>query len=281
MTESSPAPPPTTSSACGPGLFIWSRSRERIRPAIWRPPTSLSDPQHCGFDPRSLLCRPGQSGRCLSPAQVERAHLSYGPRRTARGLALYPGNAWGVPPIASLPGVRLDEPMLLRMIPAAERRWTPATFDPDRDVAPLEARFGTMLGALNPDLRPFAARGGRLIVYHGWTDPLLSPWNSIAYWEAVNARMGVHNVQGFYRLFMVPGMDHCRGGAGPGRFDALEAVMAWREHGRAPERLIASGNLAAGGVRSRPLCPYPRVARWSGTGSTDDAASFQCVMPRR
>jgi feruloyl esterase len=241
----------------------------------------MSDPQHCGFDPAILLCRPGQAGACLSAAQVERARMSYGPRRTARGLALYPGNAWGVPPIASLPGVRLDEPMLMRMVPAAERRWTAATFDFDRDIPPLETRFGRILGAWNPDLRPFAARGGKLLVYHGWTDPLLSPWNSIAYWDAVNARMGARNVPGFYRLFMVPGMDHCRGGAGPGRFDALGAVMAWREHGQAPDRLIASGSIFGGGQRSRPLCPYPQVARHSGTGSTDDAANFQCVAPRR
>ncbi len=238
----------------------------------------ISDPQGCGFDPGALLCHPGQSGSCLSHAQVERARLVYGPRRTSGGLALYPGNAWGVSPIATLPGVTLSEPMLTRMIPAAERRWTALTFDPDRDVPPLEARYGASLGAWNPDLRPFAAHGGRLIVYHGWTDPLLSPWNSIAYWEAVNARMGARAVPGFYRLFMVPGMDHCRGGAGPDRFDALAAVMAWREHGQAPDRMVAA---SANGARSRPLCPWPQVARYSGTGSSDEAASFQCVAPRR
>ena len=239
----------------------------------------MSDPQGCGFDPGSLLCRPGQSGQCLSQAQVDRARMVYGPHRTPAGLALYPGNAWGVPPvIANIPGIRLQEPLLMRMIPAAERRWTAVSFDPDRDIPPLEARYGASLGAWNPDLHPFAARGGRLIVYHGWTDPLLSPWNSIAYWEAVNARMGAANVSGFYRLFMVPGMDHCRGGAGPDRFDALTAVMAWRERGQAPERLLAS---TANGARSRPLCPYPQVARYSGTGSSDDAAAFQCVAPRR
>jgi feruloyl esterase len=241
----------------------------------------MSDPRHCGFDPGSLLCHPGQSGQCLSRAQVDRARTVYGPHSTPHGLALYPGNAYGVGPIISLPGVQLSEPLLTRMIPVAERRWTALTFDPDPDIPPLEARYGASLGAWNPDLRPFAARGGKLIVYHGWTDPLLSPWNSIAYWEAVSARMGATSVPGFFRLFMVPGMEHCGDGPGPNRFDALTAIMAWREHGQAPARLIASGGTAPGGPRSRPLCPYPQVAHYSGRGSTDDAASFQCVTPRR
>lgn len=238
----------------------------------------MSDPEGCGFDPASLLCRPGQTDQCLSQAQVERARLVYGPRNTPGGLALYPGNAWGVAPFVVLPGVAINEPMLMRMIPASERRWTPETFDPDRDIPQLEARYGASLGAWNPNLRPFAARGGKLLVYHGWTDALLSPWNSIAYWEAVNRRMGARNVPSFFRLFMAPGVDHCRGGAGPDRFDALTAVMAWRERGQAPDRLIAA---TAGGNRTRPLCPHPQVARYSGTGSTDEAANFQCVAPRR
>jgi feruloyl esterase len=235
----------------------------------------MSDPQGCGFDPGALQCRPGQSGGCLTPPQVQRARLVYGPRSTARGLALYPGNAYGVPPVATLPGVRLDEPLLSLMIPPAQRRWTAATFDPDRDVPPLEARYGASLGAWNTNLRPFAARGGKLIVYHGWTDGLLSPWNSIAYWDAINARMGAANVDRFYRLFMVPGMDHCAGGPGANQFDALAAVMAWRERGQAPDRIAASGN-----GRTRPLCPHPQVARYNGTGSSDDAANFRCVAPR-
>ena len=299
MTASSPARPPTISSACRPAPSGWN-SLARANPAGNLGPGEIallsaaalaqcdpadgvrdgimSDPAGCGFDPGSLLCRSGGSPRCLSRAQVERARLIYGPRSTARGLALYPGNAYGVPPIATLPGVNLEEPMMMQAIPPAERRWTAATFDSDRDIPPLEARFGATLGAWNPDLRAFAARGGKLIVYHGWTDGLLSPWNSIGYWEAVNARMGARRVPGFFRLFMAPGVDHCRGGVGPDRFDALTAVMAWRERGQAPDRLIAA---TANGNRTRPLCPHPRVARYSGTGSSDDAANFQCVTPRR
>jgi feruloyl esterase len=235
----------------------------------------IGDPLSCGFDPGALLCRPGQSGQCLSRAQVDRARLVYGPRRTPGGLALYPGNAWGVPFVTAIPGMPLSQPMLMDMLPASERRWTAESFDPDRDLRPLEARFGAMLGAWNTDLGPFARRGGRLIVYHGWADALLSPYNSIAYLDAVNARMGAAQVARFYRLFMVPGMDHCRGGPGTDQFDALGAVMLWRERGQAPDRITASGN-----GRTRPLCPHPQVAVHSGSGSSNDAANFQCRAPR-
>jgi len=267
----------------GPGeiALLSSAAMARCDPADGVRDGIMSDPRGCGFDPGGLLCRPDGPARCLSQAQVERARLVYGPRRTARGLALYPGNAYGVPPIATLPGVQLDEPMLMLALPAAERRWTAATFDSDRDIPPLEARFGASLGAWNPDLGAFRARGGKLIVYHGWADGLLSPWNSIAYWDAVNARMGARNTSGFFRLFMAPGVDHCRGGVGPDRFDALEAVMAWRERGVAPDRLIASGGTAPGGPRTRPLCPHPQVARWSGTSSVNNAENFRCVAPGR
>jgi feruloyl esterase len=158
------------------------------------------------------------------------------------------------------------------------RSWTPETFDPDRDLPGLEARLGATLGAWNPDLGAFRARGGKLVVYHGWADPLLSAYNSIAYREAVAARMGA-DTGAFYRLFMVPGVEHCRGGPGTDQFDLLGSVIAWRERGVAPDQVIASGRVAAGGSRTRLLCPHPQVARYDGSGNSDDAASYRCVAP--
>jgi len=236
------------------------------------------DPLHCGFDPAALLCRPGQSENCLTQAQVDRAHLVYGPARSAGGLSLYPGNAYGVPPFLALPPGATQGPLPILLVTEGTRNWTPENFDPDRDLPGLETRLGATLSAWNPDLSAFRAHGGKLVTYHGWVDPLLSPYNSIAYREAVAAGMGP-GTGAFFRLFMIPGVEHCRGGPGTDRFDLLGSVIAWRERGLAPDQVVASGRIAAGGMRTRLLCPYPQVARFNGSGSSDDAANYRCVAP--
>jgi len=236
----------------------------------------IGDPLQCGFDPATLLCRPGQAENCLTQAQVDRARLIHGPVRSAGGLDLYPGNPYGVPPFDALPPGAMQGELPILLVTEGRRTWTPATFDPDRDLPGLEAQVGATLGAWNSDLGAFRARGGKLITYHGWADPLLSAYNSIAYRDAVARRMGPE-IAGFYRLFMVPGVEHCRGGPGTDRFDLLGQVIAWRERGVAPDQVVASGRLPAGGTRTRLLCPHPQVARYGGTGSSDDAASFRCV----
>jgi feruloyl esterase len=231
----------------------------------------IGDPQHCGFDPAALLCQPGQTDSCLSQAQVDRAHMTYGPARSPGGLDLYPGGPYGVTPFLALPSGMVQGELPILQVSEGWRGWTPPTFDPDRDMAPLEARLGAMLGAWNPNLAAFRAHGGKLITYHGWADPLLSAYNSIAYREAVAARMGP-GTGAFFRLFLVPGVEHCRGGLGTDQFDLLGPVIAWREHGIAPDQVVASG-------RTRLLCPHPQVAHYNGSGSSDDAASYRCVAP--
>ncbi len=116
-------------------------------------------------------------------------------------------------------------------------------------------------------------------MYHGWADPLLSPYNSIAYYRAVQGALGAGPTDRFLRLFMIPGMGHCQGGPGTDKFDGLAAIQAWVEQGHAPSQLLASHMTKGVADRSRPLCPYPQVARYQGKGSTDDAASFRCVRP--
>ncbi len=125
----------------------------------------------------------------------------------------------------------------------------------------------------------FLDRGGKLIQYHGWSDPQISPVNSVQYYQQVLKTIGDAKVQGSYRLFMAPGMGHCRGGDGPNAFDPMVALEQWVERGTAPDRIVASHATAGTVDRTRPLCPYPQVASYAGTGSTDDAANFVCKKP--
>jgi feruloyl esterase len=189
----------------------------------------------------------------------------------------------------------------------------------DNDLQVTEDKVGAMFNATDPDLRPFRANGGKLIHYHGWSDPDIPPANSINYYESVVAALssdgssdggssggggtsgvagssgagsggaggsasgtrsgGLRDTREFYRLFMVPGMQHCTGGPGTSRFDALAALEQWAEHSKAPEQIPAA-HVTNGKVdRTRPLCPYPQEAKYMGTGSTDDTANFACALP--
>ncbi|HEV7715204.1 MAG TPA: tannase/feruloyl esterase family alpha/beta hydrolase, partial [Steroidobacteraceae bacterium] len=239
----------------------------------------IDDPRHCDFDPAALQCKTGQTTGCLKPEEVKRAKWLYGPAQTKQGLKLYPGPAFGAPPSTSLPGVDPRHPgdsaiaLMLQQTPT----WTVATFDPDKDIPALVQRFDADLGATNADLSAFKARGGKLILYHGWADQLLSPFNSIDYYDSVTKKMGPAQTDSFLRLFMVPGMQHCAGGPGPNEFDAVDAVVKWVEHDEAPAQMVAR-HITAGKIdRTRPLCVYPQVAKYKGAGNTDEAASFACA----
>ena len=131
---------------------------------------------------------------------------------------------------------------------------------------------------MNPDIKAFQANGGKLIQYHGWSDPDISPLNSVNYYQSVLETMGT-NTPSFYRLFMVPGMNHCSSGPGPNTFDTVSALEQWVEHGKAPERIIATGG--ADKDRTRPLCAFPQEAQWKGSGSTDQAENFICAAPAK
>ena len=115
---------------------------------------------------------------------------------------------------------------------------------------------------------------------YGWADQILQPLMGVRYYESVTAKSGSKTMD-FARLFMIPGMSHCAGGVGADRNDAVTAVIDWVEKGKAPERIIASKVTDGQVVRTRPLCPYPQVTRYSGQGSIDDAANFSCVAPPR
>ena len=157
--------------------------------------------------------------------------------------------------------------------------WDWRTFNLDRDVAIADKVDSGTINAIDPNIRPFTRRGGKLLMYHGWADQLVSPGTSINYYNSVVKALGASDATGSVRLFMAPGMGHCRGGEGPNTFDTVSALEQWIEQGKAPDRIIASHATNGGVDRTRPLCPYPQVASYKGIGSTDEAANFVCRAP--
>jgi feruloyl esterase len=244
----------------------------------------LEEPKRCRFDPGVLECAGGAGGACLSPAQVETARLMYSsPRNPKSGreiAGVLPGSELGWTDLgwtASARATGLDQ---FRFLVFTDPAWDLQRFNFDTDIVRAEETDANTINALDPDLKPFIARGGKLIQYHGWSDPQISPANSTQYYARVVESLGDPEiVHSSYRLFMAPGMAHCGGGEGPNTFDMVSALEQWVEHGVAPDRIVATH--ATGGVitRSRPLCPYPQVAVYTGTGSTDTASSFVCRAP--
>jgi feruloyl esterase len=139
-----------------------------------------------------------------------------------------------------------------------------------------------ILSPLDPDLRPFKGRNGKLLMYHGWADPAISAYGTIDYYDKVGKVVGGQkDLESFARLYLVPGMHHCAGGPGPNEFDMLTVLENWVEHNIAPAAVVATHKTNGAVDRTRPLCPHPQVARYTGTGSVDEAASFRCEAPTR
>src|SRR5712691_1834714 len=267
----------------------------------------IDDPRRCTFDPAGL-----QRSGVLTAAQAAAVRKVYaGPRNPRTGEQLYPGlergseydsftdsgiaqlvGSWvGLEPTS--PPVPFLGDFFFKQMVFNDLSWDYRTLDYDHDVAFADRKTAAIINSTDPDLSDFKALGGKLIMYHGWIDPLVNPRNSINYYKSVVAKL--HNGHGedfnekapgpaketdsFLRLFMVPGMDHCLLGSGPNVFDRLTALERWVEQGKAPERIIASGGAVPN--RTRPLCSYPQVARYTGHGSIDDAANFACVKPQR
>jgi feruloyl esterase len=238
----------------------------------------LTDPRKCQFDPSTLLCKGADANDCLTAAQIETVKAAYAPVKTKTGQLIYPGLAKG----GETGWTRLikdTEPMTVsigtvKYVLYQDPNWDWHKFDLNKDTALADEKAG-FINAINPDLSAFKARGGKLLMYHGWSDQLISPENSINYYSSVQRKMGSKQ-DNWYRLFMAPGMMHCRGGPGPNDFNVLGALERWRESGTAPDQILAA-HVANNRVdMTRPLCPYPQVAVYKGTGSTNDAANFAC-----
>jgi feruloyl esterase len=270
----------------------------------------VENPGACRFDPGVLLCRGAENDQCLTAPQLAALRKLYGGLRDMRGRPVYPGYAmsgeaeqggWG--PWITGPGP--EKSMLFafgtnffKFIVYGDAGWDYKTFSMERDYKDAVKKVAAVLDSADPDLRRFKARGGKLILYHGWCDAAIPAQGAIDYYESVVKKMGAKSAGEFVRLLMVPGMQHCMGGAGPSQFgqggvaqgdprsNLAAALERWVEQGAAPEEVIATkyrkGMDPASGVeRTRPLCAYPKTARYKGAGSTDDAANFECVAPAK
>ena len=267
----------------------------------------IDDPRTCGFKPESLQCQSGDGADCLTQAEVGTLEKWYAGPRDGHGTQLYPGGLppgseanWGLwltgsstrPPAMPLFGQ--DFLRYMAFVPDAGPLYTARAFDFDRDPARLapmadlynaatyEPATGAVQGA---DLSAFAKRGGRMVVYHGWGDPLVTPYLTVAWYDAwVKAAGGMDAARGTARLFMIPGMDHC--GINPANasitdtgIDPLTALEQWVEQGAAPAALLATKRTAEGQtVWQRPICAYPQAATLTGTDSKDPAA-WTCAAP--
>lgn len=244
----------------------------------------ITDPRRCHFDPKVIECHGADEPGCLTAAQVHTAQLIYAGAKYNDGKQIFPGYEpgsellWAPPaagPVSNTIGVGF-----FRFMVFGNPDWDFRTFDVDRDTRTADEKVGSIVNAIDPNLKAFEQHGGKLIMYHGWADQGIQPENSTNYYESVVATMGgQQKTEEFMRLFMVPGMAHCRGGDGPNDFDTLTALERWREDNVAPEKIIATHSTSGAIDNSRPLCPYPKAAIYKGIGDTTDAANFTCGNP--
>lgn len=263
----------------------------------------VSDPRTCTFKPEMLKCRGKDAPNCLNAKQLEVvSQIYHGVKQSngdtyAYGFPLgHEGGATGwqawingsVPPTKQADGTLAFTEQLpsgYRLSDSNFRFLTTDDDDPsfgwrtlnlDRDLPRLKV-MTEILSPLDPDLRPFKARGGKLLLYHGWADPAISALGTLEYWNKVGKVVGSpQELESFVSLYLIPGMHHCSGGPGPNEFDMLTSLENWSEKGLAPGPVIATHKTDGKVDRTRPLCPHPQVATYSGSGSIDDAANFRC-----
>jgi feruloyl esterase len=239
----------------------------------------INNPRACRFDPSALLCKGTDSDGCLTPPQLESVKRAYATTKTKSGEAVFPGKepgsetGWaGVLSGQVAPGVSVGS----FQVAYNDASWDPKTFDLDRDLKITDDKVGSIINAVNPDLSAFKTRGGKLLLYHGWDDTAISPGNTINYYESVLKKMGGSKQDNWVRLFMAPGMQHCGNGPGPNQINYMAVMERWRESNVAPETMTAFHVTNNRVDMTRPLCPYPQVATYKGTGSVNDAANFVC-----
>ena len=245
----------------------------------------IDDPRKCNFDPKGLLCKAGDGAECLTAPQAEAAKKIYSSAvnpRTGKELfaSLVPGTelGWGVQAQGPDPSANIYDQY--RYVVFKDEKWNWKTFDFDKDEERGNRPENLIMNATDPDMKAFFTHGGKLLLYHGWSDPNVPTLNTIKYYNNVVQNLGGDaKAANSIRLFLEPGMGHCGGGEGPNVFDKVGTLEQWVEHGKAPDTMIASHSTGGRVDRTRPLCPYPQVAKYKGNGNIDDAANFACSVP--
>ena len=266
----------------------------------------LNDPSKCHFDPQVLLCKGEETLDCLTEPQINTLTSIYNGEKDASGKTASPGftpgdelgwREWviGQDPTGAS-GLRYVENYFRYMV-TGDPKWNPLTVDPEQALRQSREKEAADLDATDPDLTKFSAHGGKLILYHGWNDQAISPWNTINYYKSVQQKMGDARAESFLRLYMAPGVEHCAGGPGPSFFGQFglqtaaepsyglfDSLVSWVEKATPEENITATKygpgeNGAPHVVMTRPLCAYPTVPKYSGSGDTNDAANFTCATP--
>jgi hypothetical protein len=266
----------------------------------------LNDPRECRFDPGVMLCKDRDSSDCLTAKQVTTLKALYAGGHDAKGHAIFhgyvpgaeDGQAGWMPWITGVP--QADKSLMFAFgtgyfsnMVYEKADWNYKQVGLGEALKTAEEKTGRSLDAADPDLQRFQARGGKLIIYHGWNDPAISALSAVEYYESVAQKVGKPRAEAFTRLYLVPGMQHCGDGPGPNSFGQGIGASAdparnirltleqWVEKGIAPGSIIATkyvNDEPGGAVQiTRPLCPYPQVAKYVGSGDTNEAKNFVCA----
>ncbi len=257
----------------------------------------ITDPRKCNFDPATLICKTDDGPNCLTKPEAHALQLIYQGPRTSWGKQIFPGlmkggetpdgagegDGWdgmiNTPDSPSIEFILQDQFLkyLAFRLDNPNYDWSMFNFNID---PPKTDFMAAILNATSTDLSRFQKLGRKLLMYHGWSDETVSPVRTIEYYDDVQNRLGPKQTQNSIRLFMAPGMYHCGTGPGPDTFDYLSALEQWVEKGIAPEQMESTHfDLNGNPDRTRPLCAYPKVAQYNGSGSIDDAANFSCAAP--
>ena len=244
----------------------------------------LTDPRNCHFEPAVLQCKGDDAPTCLTAPQVQTAKKIYGPVVNPRtGEEYYPGLepgselGWNV--LAGGPQPFAAVADFFKYVVKQDPNWDWRTLDFDKDVELALNVENGLTAAIDTKMDAYQRRGGKLLFFHGWTDQNVPPRNTINYYSSIRDAMGGAKNDDWMRLFLVPGMNHCRGGEGPNTMNLVEVLDNWVERGEAPARIVATHFTDGKPDRTRPVCPYPLVQAYTGSGSVDDAANFVCKAP--